>query len=419
MNKKPFLRAFSFVSRYNQSMNSKAIVYFQSGGPTAVINSSLYGVYQEVMAHPDVFSAFYVSHYGVEGLIRDDLYDFGQEDPEEMRYLLQTPGQVIGSSRQKLPDFDDPAFAAIVKTIEKHHIGYILTNGGNDSMNTCARLHAFFVKREMDVKVIGIPKTIDNDLALTDHSVGYPSAARHIMDAAMMALLDVASFRNGKVIFMETMGRNTGWLTASVALLPKSIRPDAFYLPEQKWDTDEFLKNIQAIYAKKRSAVIVLSEGVPLEKRNHEAVDSFGHASLEGVSGTAADLVAAKLGLHSRVISDTSLQRSDAFSITKVDRQEAIAVGQFAVRALCQGVSGKMVALKRVSSKPYHAECVLVDLDEVADAVRALPTSWILSNHEMAPEFIDYLAPLVKETETVQYEDGFLRMPRLKFISVK
>lgn len=400
-------------------MKSKAIVYFQSGGPTAVINASLYGVYQEVMAHPDLFSSFYVAHYGVEGLIRDDLYDFGVEDPNEMRYLPQTPGQIIGSSRQKLPAFDDPAFASIVETIRKHNIGYILTNGGNDSMNTCSRLHSFFLSRGMDIKVIGIPKTIDNDLALTDHSIGYPSAARHIMDAAMMALLDVASFRNGKVIFMETMGRNTGWLTASVALLPESLRPDAFYLPEMAWDTDAFLTNIQSIYAKKKYAVVVLSEGVALPRHNHEATDSFGHSSLEGVSGSAADLVSQKLGLHSRVISDTSLQRSDAFSITKVDQSEALEVGRFAVRALCEGKSGKMVALKRISNHPYRSECVLVDLNQVADAVSPLPASWILSSHQMAPAFLEYLRPLVAETVPVEYEDGLLRIPHLKFISVK
>ena len=386
-----------------------------SGGDCQSLNATMRGIGKALYRMYDDVQ-IYGFNEGYRGLMYEDYRIMEQED---FSGLLVRGGTILGTSRTPFKLINEPdaygndKVEMMKQTYRKLRLDGLIVLGGNGSLKTANLLS------QQGLKVVAAPKTIDNDLALTDHSVGYPSAARHIMDAAMMALLDVVSFRNGKVIFMETMGRNTGWLTASVALLPKSIRPDAFYLPEQKWDTDEFLKNIQAIYAKKRSAVIVLSEGVPLEKRNHEAVDSFGHASLEGVSGTAADLVAAKLGLHSRVISDTSLQRSDAFSITKVDRQEAIAVGQFAVRALCQGVSGKMVALKRVSSKPYHAECVLVDLDEVADAVRALPTSWILSNHEMAPEFIDYLAPLVKETETVQYEDGFLRMPHLKFISVK
>lgn len=232
------------IFRKINRMERKALVYFQSGGPTPVINSSLYGVIKEYKQHTDIFSNLYASHYGVEGLIEGDLFDLDKEDDEQIELLKQTPGQIIGSSRKKLPSVDDQSFLEIVRNIKKYNIGYILTNGGNDSMDTCKRLNEYFQSNDMDVKVLGIPKTVDNDLMITDHSIGFPSAARHIMDAAMMAKMDLINYRKGKILLMEIMGRNAGWLTASTALLPKECRPDYIYVPEMKWNNDEFLKEV-------------------------------------------------------------------------------------------------------------------------------------------------------------------------------
>lgn len=396
-------------------MQRKAIVYFQSGGPTPVINTSFYGVIREYQKHKDVFSHLYASHYGVEGLIEGDFFDIDQEDDAQIELLKQTPGQILGSSRKKLPSFEDPLFQKILYTIEKYNIGYILTNGGNDSMDTCKRLHDYFVKERMDVKVLGIPKTVDNDLMITDHSLGYPSAARHIMDSAMMAKLDLMNYRKGKVLVMEIMGRDSGWLTASTALLPKEVRPDYIYVPEMKWDEESFLKEIEEIYAKQHYALIALSEGAPLKANNSIQADSFGHVSYDGSAYTAAKLISDKLGLSTRVICDSTLQRSDASKITKVDSFEAIEVSRFAVSSLLKGESGKMVAIHRISSSPYKSEPILASLDEVANFAKKIPSSYLKNHQEMSDEFVTYLSPLVEETLPVIRENGNIAFARFRF----
>lgn len=400
-------------------MERKALVYFQSGGPTPVINSSLYGVIKEYKRNSDVFSGLYASHYGVEGLIEGDFFDLDKEDAKQVELLKQTPGQIIGSSRKKLPQNDDPAFLKIVENIKKYNIGYILTNGGNDSMDTCKRLNDYFQKNGMDVKVLGIPKTVDNDLMLTDHSIGFPSAARHIMDAAMMAKIDLINYRKGKVVLMEIMGRNAGWLTASTSILPKEYRPDYIYVPEMKWDNEEFLKSVQEIYDRQKYAFIALSEGVPLEALNHEGTDSFGHKSLEGSALSVANLIASNLGLPTRVISESTLQRSDATKITKIDLEEAINSSRFAVKSLIEGKTGKMVAIKRISSSPYKAEYVLEPLDGVANLEKRMPKSYLKNHQEMSNEFVTYLEPLVNEVLPTERENGNISCAKFRFVKVE
>ena len=396
-------------------MQNKAILYFQSGGPTPVINTSFYGVIREYQKHKDVFSHLYASHYGVEGLIEGDLFDIDKEEDSQIELLKQTPGQILGSSRKKLPSFDDLLFQRILNTIEKYNIGYILTNGGNDSMDTCKRLHDYFAKQKIDVKVLGIPKTVDNDLMITDHSLGYPSAARHIMDSAMMAKLDLMNYHKGKVLIMEIMGRDSGWLTASTALLPKDVRHDYIYLPEMKWDEEEFLKEIEEIYKKQHYVLIALSEGAHLKANNSIQMDSFGHVSYDGSAYPAAKLISDKLSLSTRVICDSTLQRSDATKITKVDSLEAIEASSFAVLSLLKGESGKMVAIHRLSSSPYQSEPILVSLEEVANYAKKIPASYLKNHQEMSDEFVTYLSPLVQETIPVIRENGNLLFARFRF----
>ncbi len=400
-------------------MERKAIVYFQSGGPTPVINSSLYGVIREYQEHKDVFSHLYASRFGVEGLINGDLFDLDMEEDREIELLKQTPGQIIGSSRKKLPSFDDPLFGNIVKTIKEYNIGYILTNGGNDSMDTCNRLNKYFKENHMDVLVLGIPKTVDNDLMNTDHSVGYPSSARHIMDSAMMAKLDLMNYRKGKILIMEIMGRDTGWLTASVALLPKEVRPDYIYIPEMKWDEEDCLRQIKEIYERQHYALIALSEGAPLEGKNNSGEDSFGHKSLEGCSETLARIIKDKLGIATRVISESTIQRADSSKISKVDSFEAIESARFALKSFLDGESGKMVGIKRISSNPYKVEFVLIPLDNVANLTKKIPESYIKNNQEMSEEFVTYLAPLVNEVMPIRREDGNILFSKFRFIKAK
>src|SRR5574344_2311551 len=230
-------------------MEKKALVYFQSGGPTTVINCSFYGVLKEALKHEEIGDIL-GSRYGVEGLIDDNLVDLRKEDPEQIELLKQTPGAALGATRHKLPKFEDPDFTKILATSKTHNIGYILINGGNDSMDTCYRLSRFFKDKGRDIKVIGINKTVDNDLMVTDHSLGYPSAAKHIINAVGMVTADAKSYTRSKVVLIEIMGRETGWLTAAVDLLPEDRRPDLIYIPEMKWDEDQFIKDVQSIYAK-------------------------------------------------------------------------------------------------------------------------------------------------------------------------
>lgn len=400
-------------------MQRKALVYFQSGGPTPVINSSLCGVIKEYGLHKEVFSHLYASRYGVEGLIDGDLYDLDKENPEDIELLKQTPGQIIGSSRKKLPSFDDPLFQKILKTIEEYNIGYILVNGGNDSMDTCNRLNSYFKKEGMDVKILGIPKTVDNDLALTDHSVGYPSAARHIMDMAMMAKLDLMNYKKGKIVLMEIIGRNAGWLTASTSLLPKDVRPDYILLPEMKWDEEKFLKEIKEIYDRQKYALVALSEGIPLESLNSCATDSFGHKSLEGVSETLAKIINEKLGISTRAIIESVLERCDSSKITTIDSKEAIETSRFAVSSLLKGESGKMVSIERISNDPYESRCVLSSLDEVANVVKCIPDEYLKNNQELSEEFVTYLSPLVEEILPIKREKGNVSYAHFNFVKAE
>jgi len=376
----------------------KSLVYFQSGGPTAVINCSLYGVIKEAKRHSEIENIF-GARYGVEGLIDDNLVDLRKQDSEQVELLKQTPGAILGSTRKKLPADDDPLFSKIIETIQKHNIGYILVNGGNDSMDTCLRLSRFFEEKKMDVKVIGIPKTIDNDLEVTDHSLGYPSAALHIINTTKMIVEDAKAYKKGKVVLVEIMGRDTGWLTASVDLLPEDCRPDLIYVPEAKWDEDQFLKDVKETYDKKGYAVCAVSEGMPVQHENAIETDAFGHKSMDGCCVTLAELVKNKLGIGSRSIELSIPERADPLFTTEVDQKEAIVCGAFAVKQALRGKTGQMVCLRRSGSVPYHSVCMLTPVEQIADKTKLLPEKFLFDVKHMSPAFRAYLEPLLMVTK--------------------
>ncbi len=396
----------------------KSLVYFQSGGPTTVINCSMYGVIAEALKHNDEIDGLYGSLHGVEGLINDNLVDLRKEDLEDLELLKQTPGAALLSSRKKLPSIDDPLFKEIIKTIQKHNIGYVLVNGGNDSMDTCHRLHEFFVDKKMDVKVIGVPKTIDNDLVLTDHSLGYPSAARHVINFLKMVVIDAKAYTRGKVIIVEIMGRNAGWLTASVDLLPEDSRPDLIYLPEMGFDEERFLKKVKEIYEKKGYCVLACSEGIDVQHKNCGVLDSFGHASLEGVSITLAELIKERLGYGTRAMDLSLAQRADPLLASEIDKEEAIACGKKAVLAALSNESGVMVALRRLPSDAYKSEIFLVPVKEVANREKAFPKEWIVSEERLSDEFREYLRPLVSSSPLVECENGIFLSASLRLEKV-
>ena len=400
----------------------KNMVYIQSGGPTSVINTSLYGAIKEAKRHPDLIGHIYGSQHGVEGLIDDDLIDLGLEDDEQIELLLQTPGSILGTTRRKLPkDIHTPEYAAIIENLKKHNIGYVFINGGNDSMDTCNKI-AKLVK-EMgidDIKVIGVPKTIDNDLACTDHSLGFPSAAKFVMNSVNAFAMDANCFKKGKVHIVEIMGRDAGWLTASVDLLPEQTRPHLIYLPEMKFDLEQFLVDVQRIYKEKGFALVAISEGLQFERdMTNVRVDGFGHAQLGGAAAELCRIVENRLDIGTRAVEFSIIQRAFPQYVSSVDRKEAIKTGEKAVQAAIKGRTGKMVIFERVSQNPYKIKFKLAPLSKVANAVSHVKPEMIIDNTRMSESFREYLRPLVQGEVKLIYKDGIAPVTNLKRIKVK
>lgn len=394
----------------------KNMVYIQSGGPTAVINSSLYGAIREAQKHKDRIGRILGSNHGIEGLIYDDLFYLDEEDDKQIELLKQTSGAILGSTRIKLPkDYHDDIYYKITENIKKHNIGYIFINGGNDSMDTCHRISELTKELGLDVHVIGVPKTIDNDLAVTDHSLGFGSAAKYVVNAIAQISIDARAFKKGKVHIIEVMGRSAGWLTASTDLLPEDVRPDLIYLPEMTFTVGKFLEDVKNIYDKKGSVIIALSEGVIFDRAVGNAhVDAFGHAQLEGVGVELADYVENELKLPHRCIELSVPQRAFAPMISKVDQKEAIKTGAEAVKAALRGEKGKMIVLHRLSNTPYKIEYLSEDVGLIANAVRMIPERFIHDSTRMDKEFQDYMLPLIQGEVKVEYENGIIKFAHFK-----
>ena len=400
----------------------KNMVYIQSGGPTSVINTSLYGAIKEAKKHPDLIGHIYGSQHGVEGLLYDDLIDLGLEDDEQIELLLQTPGSILGTTRKKLPkDIHAPEYAAIIENLKKHNIGYVFINGGNDSMDTCNKIAKLVKELGIeDIKVIGVPKTIDNDLACTDHSLGFPSAAKFVMNSVNAFAMDANCFAKGKVHIVEIMGRDAGWLTASVDLLPEQTRPHLIYLPEMKFDLEQFLVDVQRIYKEKGFALVAISEGLQFERdMTNVRVDGFGHAQLGGAAAELCRIVENRLDIGTRAVEFSIIQRAFPQYVSLVDRKEAVETGKRAVLAALKGRTGKMVIFERVSQNPYKIKYKLAPLSKVANAVSHVKPEMIIDNTRMSESFREYLRPLVQGEVKLIYKDGIAPVTNLKRIKVK
>ncbi len=398
----------------------KNMVYIQSGGPTSVINSSLYGAIREAQKHHDEIGHIYGSIHGVEGLIYDDLIDIEQEDDEQIELLLQTPGSILGTTRRKLPkDIHDETYMKIINNLKKHNIGYVFVNGGNDTMDTCYKLSLLAKELKLDVRVIGVPKTIDNDLACTDHSLGFPSAAKYVINTINQFAKDAQCFKVGKIHVVEIMGRNAGWLTAAPDLLPEDTRPDLFYFPEFDFDTQEFLKDVKELHNRKGYGIIAISEGLNIKRDTSNArVDGFGHAQLGGAAAYLCDVIETNLDLPTRAIEFSILQRACASYISKTDRDEAVKTGEIAVKAALDGHTGEMVIFKRKSDEPYELEFDLYDLAHIANAESKIPTSMFQDKTRMSEEFRKYLRPLVQGEVQLAYENGIAKVSNFRKVHV-
>ena len=397
------------------------MVYIQSGGPTSVINTSFYGAVREAQKHKDEIDHIYGSQHGIEGLIDDDLIDIGLEDDEQIELLLQTPGSILGTTRRKLPkDIDDPLYKKIIDNLVKHEIKYVFVNGGNDSMDTCYKLSLLVKQLGLDIVVVGVPKTIDNDLAATDHSLGFPSAAKFVINTVNELIKDACCFKVGKVHVVEIMGRDAGWLTAAPDVLPEENRPHLFYLPENKFDLDQFLADVKKVYEREGYAMVCISEGLqfPRDMKNVR-VDGFGHAQLGGAASDLCHIIEDRLNLPTRAVELSLTQRACPVYISKVDREEAIKTGEIAVTSALKGETGKMIVFKRVSNNPYEIKFELEDLSKVANAVSLIPQSMMQDVTRMDESYRQYIRPLIVGEVQLKCKDGIALVTNFKRVKVK
>ncbi len=371
------------------------ILVAHGGGPTAVINTSLQGVI-ETARSMNGFKKIYGARFGAEGILKNDLLDLTSVPESVVSKLSATPASAIGSCRRKLGENDYPA---VLECFRKNDIGVFFYNGGNDSMDTCNKISILAEKEGLDLQVIGIPKTMDNDLDLTDNCPGFGSAARYAAISASELALDA----NGlpiHVVVMELMGRNAGWVTAASALAGRITNCEVLtYLPEKKVDVENMLSDIEKAYAKGRGCLVTVSEGLsgldgaPLADSG--IVDGFGHKVPGGVGEFISRKIMEKLGIKSRSEKPGLIGRTSILYQSKVDREEAYAVGKAAVEAAAEGKTGSMVAIKADREGGFSFSLELVPLEKVANVEKKFPLEWIEGANKISDRFFEYASPLI------------------------
>ena len=395
-----------------------ACIFGQSGGPTSVINASAYGVIATALKNPSITRVLGAEH-GIKGVLNDRLFDMGQEDPAELELLKYTPSSALGSCRYKMadPDVDDTDYKRILEIFKKYDVRYFFYNGGNDSMDTIGKLAEYGERIQSDIRFMGVPKTIDNDLMVTDHTPGYGSAAKYIGVVMKEIIRDATVYGTKYVTVVEIMGRNAGWLTAAAALAKSDDCEgvDMICLPEVPFNVEHFIEKVRVMQEKKPSIVIAVSEGVKLEDGRYvceladdvHAVDAFGHKALTGTARYLANVVARNLDTKTRCIELSTLQRCAGHLTSRTDITEAYQVGGAAAKAAFEGVTGQMVALKRISNSPYQCTTELHPISEVANLEKKVPLSWMNANHtQMTDEFLAYARPLIQAELTPLYIAG-------------
>jgi 6-phosphofructokinase 1 len=399
------------------------LMYGQSGGPTAVINASAYGVISEAKRQNEHVKDVYIMKHGIEGALNEDLIKIDYDDQDNLELLKYTPGSAFGSVRHKLPDYkeDDTKYVRLLYIFRKYNIRYFLYNGGNDSMDTCSKIAEYMDTIDYDVRIIGIPKTIDNDLPFTDHTPGYGSAAKFIANTIMEVHYDMLAYPNGKVTIVEIMGRHAGWLTASSALANLSgFGPDLIYLPEVPFSIEKFKHDVKQVYQEKKQCLVAVSEGIQNEdgvfiSSSSGMKDAFGHFQLGGVASKLATTVANDLGISSRSVEFGSTQRAASHLQSLTDVNEAIKVGEEALKALISGKHNVMVVINRVSDNPYTAEYGFHNLRETANVEKKIPATMINSaGNGVTQEFIDYALPLIQGENKNIFHNGIQTFAKFK-----
>ena len=397
----------------------KNAVVGQSGGPTAVINASLYGTVYEALNREDEIGTVYGMINGIEGFLNNQVMDMAPlEESKELELIRTTPGSYLGSCRYKLPeDLNDPVYPQLFARFEAYNIGYFFYIGGNDSMDTVSKLSRYAEKISSDIRVIGIPKTIDNDLVETNHTPGFGSAAKYVASTVREIAVDASVYDNKKsVTIVEIMGRHAGWLTAASALARKfeHDNPVLIYLPETDFDQDAFIEKVRTSLETTPNLVVCISEGIHdntgtfiCEYSNDVGTDTFGHKMLTGSGKYLENLVKERLGVKVRSVELNVCQRCSSSMLSKTDQKEAIASGAYGVKAALNGASGKMVAFERLDGDDYQIDYVLKDVNVICNQEKCVPVTWITADgSDVTEDFIRYARPLIQGEVTVPTEDG-------------
>lgn len=409
-----------------------ACIFGQSGGPTSVINASAYGIIKTAL-DSECITKVYAAEHGIKGVLDDVLFDMGEEEDYELKLLLNTPAAEFGSCRYKIKDFeeDDTDYKRILEIFEKYDVRYFFYNGGNDSMDTCDKISRYMDKVGYDCRIIGVPKTIDNDLYGTDHCPGFGSAAKYIATSCMEVDKDTDVYPNDMVTIIEIMGRHAGWLTASAALATEyghGCGPDLIYLPERDFDIDQFTADVQKVLKQKHNVLVAVSEGIHyadgrfVTEAPVSGTDGFGHAQLGGLATYLANYVKLNLGIKKvRGIELSLLQRCGAHIGSAVDIEEAFMVGKAAVEAAIEGKTGEMVILERdESTGMYHCNAKLMPLGMVANYEKKVPLEWITDDgNYVTSDFINYVLPLIQGEPKIPKENSLPRYARLKKVRAK
>ncbi len=401
------------------------VIVGQSGGPTSVINSSLVGVYKT--AKDRGANKVYGMLHGIKGLLDGQYVDLSEhiKTSLDIDLLKRTPSSFLGSCRYKLPEIcdDREVYEKIFAKLEELEISAFFYIGGNDSMDTIKKLSDYAILVNSDIKFMGVPKTIDNDLAITDHTPGYGSAAKYIAASMKEIIRDGLVYDYPTITIVEIMGRNAGWLTAAAALAKGEDCEgvDMLYLPEIAFDIDKFMNSIKEKLKERRSLVIAISEGIKVadgryvfELTEHvEFVDAFGHKQLQGSAQFLADKIGSELGVKARAIELSTLQRCAAHLTSRTDITEAFQVGGAAVKAAFEGDTGKVVILKRISDDPYICITDVQDVHKIANIEKKVPLEWITDDNYITDDLINYIKPLIQAELTPIMVDGLPRHLKL------
>ncbi|SEK53795.1 6-phosphofructokinase 1 [Pseudobutyrivibrio ruminis] len=393
------------------------IIVAQSGGPTVAINASLAGVIEGALSSK--YDTIYGSINGITGIIDDNIINLSEvvkSDSNFLKKLKVTPAMYLGSCRFKLPSVtsNDPIYNTLFQQFKKYDIEAFFYIGGNDSMDTVDKLSAYAKSIDSPIRFIGVPKTVDNDLCVTDHTPGFGSAAKYIATTTMEVIYDAKIYNTPSVTIIEVMGRDAGWLTAATSLARNNCccGPDLIYLPEVPFDTEVFVNDLSKLLKEKTNIVVAVSEGIRDAKGEYISastgqLDNFGHAQLSGAGKTLEYIVKDKLGVKVRSIEVNVLQRAAAHMSSLTDLQESVELGKHGVQFAEEGVTGAMVVLNRTSNAPYTVDYSHATISDIANEAKEVPQEWINDSHNwVTDEMLEYLKPLVIGEPELEYENG-------------